>query len=152
MNFRHALRRVDLPGKSENKEEAANFIFPSFSFLCLQHATSSLALGNFNNLPAHLPERRDGVYLTAAFSLCIRKLHFAMVLRAIMRTWSDVTKAYSATAMSLLQEYRIHATTKRRVAVLAYICLRASCSLRTHVRTATFRRFTRRMNTRVIPS
>lgn len=60
-----------------------------------------------------------------------------------MRTWSDVTKAYSATAMSLLQESSTR-DDKASHRVLAYVCLRASCSLRTHVRTVTFRRFTRR--------
>lgn len=76
-----------------------------------------------------------------------------MVLRAIMRTWSDVTKAYSAAAMSLSlsQESSTRVLDKAPHRVLAYVRLRAFCSLRTHVRTVTFRRFTRRMNIRIIP-
>lgn len=84
------------------------------------------------------------------FAAYIRKLHFAMVPSAIMRTWSDVTKAYSATAMPLSQESSTRDDKASR-RVPAYVRLHASCSLRTHVRTVTFHRFTRRMNIRVIP-
>lgn len=47
-------------------------------------------------------------------------------------------------ALAGIEYTRWQSVASRRV--LAYVCLRASCSLRTHVRTVTFRRFTRRMN------
>lgn len=115
-NFRHALRRVDLPGKSENKEQAANFIFPSFSFLWLQHA-ESLALGNFNNLPARLPQRRDGVYLTAAFSPCVSVNYILRWCRARLcargPTW---LQRHIRPLLCRSCRNRVYATTKRRIA------------------------------------
>lgn len=130
-NSWHTSRRVDPPRKSENKERAANFILPDFSSLFPPLVSESfLTLGNFNNPPMHF-SRRDGVYLTVAFSPRIHKLYFAMVVHAITqcRCYCDIFIIVMLffEESRAIQRQRVFLTSHSRLCLPACLAFASGC-------------------------